>query len=551
MTLKRQETLVLNIFSVFIGISLALIITPSDSHAVSLGAILRSSHCGNLKCEPRKGEDSFSCAIDCSTSPLHSYNYQTVCRTVTQIGTPETAEEVQVAVLDAIIHGRTFRAIGSAHSANSTICSEGDVISTSRLNRIIGLESFNGEETVVLEPGVKLGQLVDWLHARNLALGYAFPNYREVTIAGAISTGSHGSSRIHSASITSLMRSADVINARGELVHYSAAETKPELWQAAHVSLGALGVVTRLRLKVVPQFNVEMAATFHHESYLFGENETLTLGAPCDYDQIVWFPSKKYYMRICGRETQKSPDLEPRNMFLFQSKSQSGDLTRRMLHFGRFNHTLNKFMESVRYSGLRKAPPFQKKDANGVLWRTGQVVGPSHHVLISGATPGQQFFTATDWEVAIPAAKAGEALHFVRDYMHRNRISLPIFGVILRFVPSERVSLMAHTATQGLFKENEPALIVEFPVYDPGSLTPLIKDFVNYPYENLIRELIVKFQARPHWGKNSDRIFEFATQHDVFGSNLDLFEQEVKLQDPNGTFLNPLLSSIFSVRKNR
>jgi len=81
--------------------------------------------------------------------------------------------------------------------------------------------------SVMFEAGVKLGDLYEYLAQKGYTLGFAFPYCHGLTIGGLLSTGSHGSSRVHPAISSQRVISMNVVNGRGDLVHIDSSQ--PEL----------------------------------------------------------------------------------------------------------------------------------------------------------------------------------------------------------------------------------------------------------------------------------------------------------------------------------
>lgn len=96
--------------------------------------------CGNGICQRNKGENEVTCPLDCIDAYVKSYNSQTFCREIKELSFPQSAEEVQAIVRQAISDGRRVKALGRAHSTSGLICSNGVVIVMENLNKIVGLE---------------------------------------------------------------------------------------------------------------------------------------------------------------------------------------------------------------------------------------------------------------------------------------------------------------------------------------------------------------------------------------------------------------------------
>lgn len=79
----------------------------------------------------------------------------------------------------------------------------------------------------------------------------AFPFYIDQTIAGAVSTGTHGSSFLHG-SVSSQTVRLELALANGTLLNFTQA-SNPALWKAVQISVGRLGVITEVELAIMPQ----------------------------------------------------------------------------------------------------------------------------------------------------------------------------------------------------------------------------------------------------------------------------------------------------------
>lgn len=135
-----------------------------------------------------------------------------------------------------------IRAVGAGHSFTALVPTDGTLLT---LDRLAGIESWQGDEAVV-RAGTRLGALGPALaeHGRAMA---NLPDINKQSLGGALGTGTHGTGKglkaIHG-DVTAL-RLATV---DGRLIDCDA-KTNPEIFNAALVSMGALGVITRARLK--------------------------------------------------------------------------------------------------------------------------------------------------------------------------------------------------------------------------------------------------------------------------------------------------------------
>jgi xylitol oxidase len=105
--------------------------------------------------------------------------------------------------------------------------------------------------SVTVQGGIRYGELSAALHAAGLAL-HNLPSLPHITVAGAVSTATHGSGD-HNGNLASAVRALDIVLADGTLLNLSSDDARME---GAVVALGALGVVVGVTLAVEPTFDV-------------------------------------------------------------------------------------------------------------------------------------------------------------------------------------------------------------------------------------------------------------------------------------------------------
>jgi alditol oxidase len=160
---------------------------------------------------------------------------------------PETIEQLREIVRSV----PRLRVLGSRHAFNDLADTTGDLVSLARLPRVLELD--RAAATVTIDGAMRYGDLCPALDAA----GYALPNLASlphISVAGACATSTHGSGdRV--GSLATAVSGMEVLSADGELRSVSHDRDGDE-FDGMVVSLGALGVVTRLTLKLEPAFRM-------------------------------------------------------------------------------------------------------------------------------------------------------------------------------------------------------------------------------------------------------------------------------------------------------
>jgi xylitol oxidase len=163
--------------------------------------------------------------------------------------TPSDRDELSAVVAAA----SAIRVLGSGHSFNHIIDSpDATLISLSWMQIIDEIDVDN--MTITIDGGVTYGELARYLAPRGCALKN-MASFPQLTVAGAISTGTHGSG-IYQSNLASQIQTIEFIVADGSVKSYSR-EDDGENFLTSLVGLGCLGIVSRLTLDIVPAFEVE------------------------------------------------------------------------------------------------------------------------------------------------------------------------------------------------------------------------------------------------------------------------------------------------------
>ncbi|MFE6406591.1 D-arabinono-1,4-lactone oxidase [Streptomyces sp. NPDC057837] len=197
--------------------------------------------------------------------------------------TPASVDELAAAVRQAAEDGLTVKAVGSGHSFTSIAATNGVLI---RPQLLTGIRRIDRENmTVTVEAGTPLKRLNVALAREGLSLTN-MGDIMEQTVSGATGTGTHGTGR-DSGSIAAQIKGLELVTADGSVLTCSEKEN-PEVFAAARIGLGALGVVTALTFAVEPLFLL----TAREEPMPFDRvlADFEQLWAENEHFEFYWFP---------------------------------------------------------------------------------------------------------------------------------------------------------------------------------------------------------------------------------------------------------------------
>jgi len=192
-----------------------------------------------------------------------------------QLLTPTSVEEVR----DLVRRTPKLRALGTRHSFSSIADSRASQISLKGLNQI---EIHEASHTVTVGAGVTYGILAPIIDARGYAL-HNLASLPHISVAGAISTATHGSG-LQNGNLATAVQALEFVTADGQLLHLSR-ERDGERFLGAVVGLGAVGVITRVTLNLLPTYQVAQSVyqnlafdhLEHHFDEIFGSGYSVSL----------------------------------------------------------------------------------------------------------------------------------------------------------------------------------------------------------------------------------------------------------------------------------
>jgi xylitol oxidase len=158
---------------------------------------------------------------------------------------PESLAELQ----ELVRSNQKIRARGTAHCFNEIANTSSYAISLAKMPKNIEVSAPTNSVTV--SSGLTYGELAPVLHNQGWALNN-LASLPHISIAGSISTGTHGSG-IKNQNLANQVLSLDIVTAEGELRHIDRANPA---FNALVVGLGLGGIVYQYELKIEPTFEI-------------------------------------------------------------------------------------------------------------------------------------------------------------------------------------------------------------------------------------------------------------------------------------------------------
>jgi L-gulonolactone oxidase len=398
---------------------------------------------------------------------------------------PASEAELADIVARAAGRGQPVRAVGSGHSFTDCACTDGVMIDMTGLQRVLNVDKANGLATV--QGGAKLHPLFAELAAH----GFGIENQGDIdkqSITGATATATHGTGARFK-NVSAQIVSARLVTATGEVLEVSEGDD----YLAARVSLGALGVISEVTLKVVPLF------TLHREDELRPLSTTLErLDADVDGNDHFEFFVFPYGDTALTRTTRRSNE-PPRPQPAWKKRLGEGlenaglnVICRAGRQFPSTAPRLNRLMTSL-------MSPSSVQD---------------HGWKVYASARNVKF---TEMEYAIPREHAQAAVQRVIDLVRRRNLPI-MYPLEVRFSAPDDAFLSTANGRDTCYIAVHQFSGMEFETYFRA-----------------VEEIMDSYQGRPHWGK---RHYQTAATLRERYPDWDRFIAVRDRLDPDRVFLN-------------
>jgi L-gulonolactone oxidase len=410
-----------------------------------------------------------------------------VCRPVGRVA-PRDRDQLAAAVAGAADAGRKVSIAGSGHSFTEAAMTDGTMIDIGALSGVVDADPSSG--LVKVGAGTVLADLNDEL-AR---LGLAMENLGDIavqTVAGAISTGTHGTGSTFR-NLSSQVVGIELVTGEGQVRDLD--ESDGDLLRAARVGVGALGAISTVTLRCVPAFVLEIVSKpVPREEVLDTFSERAEAN---DHFELFTFP---YADSALVLERDRT-DSEPR---------PRGKVGAYLNDIVLENWALGAFSATGR--AVPRAIPLLSRTA-ARLASGGKTVDRSDRVFAS-----ERRVRFTEMEYGVPRDKGPEAARRVVRWVRENRY--PVFFPIEMRVAAGDDALLS-------------------PSHERDTTYIAVHQYSGMewrPYFEAVEAIMNEYGGRPHWGK---RHFQSAETLAPRYPRWDAFAAARDALDPTRVFAN-------------
>ena len=440
--------------------------------------------------------------------------------------TPSDEQEV-LQILDRH-NGQRIRAVGRLHSWSEAVLSDDVLLDLRRLNDV-QIQSDGDQLVATVGAGCQIKHLLKELDREGATL-HSLGLITAQTIAGAISTGTHGSGRNSMSHYVVGVRLAryDASSGQATIEELSAGEPL----QAARCSLGSLGIILAVKIRCREQYNVQEHFT---ESYQL--SDVLDAEAPFPLQQFYLLPWRWSYFIQHRREDDRPRSRLARLYRLYWMGIMDYGLILQIL----FMERVVRSRRLIRLAFRRIIPAF--------LIRNWKVTDRSSSMLVMK----HDAFRHIEIELVVRRDQLTDALGFTQETIEvaggresalsaGNQRQIEGFGMqeelaglhdqychhfpicVRRVLPDDTLISMASGAGEDWYA-------LSFISYAKPARYASFLLFASF----MARSMSKLFHARPHWGKVCPlEADELTSLYPLF----DAFRTVCNTLDPQGVFQN-------------
>ncbi|MBT4520271.1 MAG: FAD-binding protein, partial [Halieaceae bacterium] len=386
----------------------------------------------------------------------------------------------------------SVRPVGAGHSFTPLVPTDDTIVSLSRMSGLVSHDPDNLQATVWA--GTRLGDLGQPLEDIGQAL-INMPDIDEQTLAGCLGTATHGTGA-GIGCMSTFVKGLQLVDGRGNLINCDA-DNNPEIFEAARVSLGALGVITQVTLQNVAPYRLRRETVWREFDEILEIADQLA-----DNHRNFEF----YFVPFSGMGFTDVHDISD------EPVGTTGQLDG------------NDGAEDLKMARdwLQWSPGLRELVLGGYMGTLDTEVTIENSWKNYASERNVRF---NEMEYHLPREHALQALREIRLALETQHHEV-FFPIEFRYIKSDNIWLSP-------FYKRETCSIAVHRYFE--------EDFT--PYFKTIEPIMRKYHGRPHWGKlNTLTRQDFMEHYPRWNDFVDIRRR----LDPEGRFLNPYLKTLFN-----
>ena len=397
-----------------------------------------------------------------------------------------------------------IRVVGTGHSFTALAATDGTLIDLSNMTGVAGVT--DDLSVAAVWGGTPIHQLGKELFRMRAGLLNQGDIDRQ-TIAGAVSTGTHGTG-LSLGGFPSMVTGLRIVTPSGEIIQ-ATPQSHPEIYKAGRLSLGSLGVISQIALNVRPVYKLkEKGWTMSARDCL---NVLDAYKSLTRHFEFFWFPYSDEVICKSLEETDEEA-LPLREDEVSQGALAEEKRVRRLFDLtATFPFLSGPVTRMLTREAGKGALERHAKQGEQIRW--------SHE-----AFPSHRNIRFNEMEWALPVDAGVDAVWEIASYIRQKSIRT-VFPIEFRYVAKDDVWLS--------------------PFYGRDSVTIAVHQYHKQPYKEFFdycEQVFRAYDGRPHWGK-----LHRATEPDFahWYTKWDDFQNVRRTLDPEGQMLNDHLRAVF------
>jgi len=407
---------------------------------------------------------------------------------------PKNESEIKDLILQSKKQKSNIRITGSGHSWTGLCPTNDTLISLDNYQGLIDVDTTNNITKV--KGGTKLNLLGKQLYEK----GFAMENLGDIdvqSIAGAVSTGTHGTGTSFGIIPTQVV-GIKFINGNGDLIECSTTENVA-IFKAAQLSLGTLGIITELSLKVEPAYKLKFTAD--KSDFTECLNQLEQHNKEHRNFEFYWFPHTN---TVQTKFTNKTDEA--------------------IVKSGIGSYITDVVLENYLFKAMCELTKLIPSTSAAIAKISAKAVSTSSKTNWSHLVYAMpRLVKFNEMEYNVPLVNFKDCVNEIKACVESQKFEVH-FPTENRFVKGDDIYLSPSYGRDSAY--------ISCHVY---------KGKEYQPYFSTLESIFKNHGGRPHWGKlHTQKASDLETLYPMWDKYQEIREQ----MDPSGLFLNPYLRNL-------